>query len=461
MRKKSKVLAATMAAVMAASTMMTGCSGNKSVSEPKKEEGTQAETKAAETEEKAEEPVTLKFVSWQTNHDAANQAVAAAYHELHPNVTVEFEYVGDMNSNDYLTKTDIMLMGGEEMDIVMTPNFSAFAVRADSGSYLALDPYFEAAGTTAEDEFNVIIRHDDKTYGIPSELKYVMVLLNKDMLDKAGLKVPSDGWTWDEYREYAKTLTSGSGADTIYGSYFHSWGNINLAGIKSAKQGNPYFNDDGTLTFDSQPFADFLQYRYDLENVDKVSVPLSDIKSLSMNYRDQFFTGKIAMLPSMGTFMLSDIGNEKYAHDFITAFAPMPTWGEDDPHYYEASGNIFSIAKTTKHPEEAFDFLQFWSKEGVAIKGMFVSDEKGIDKMESVKAIIDGFENLLDMDSLEAVMQDAKWVDSYDQFTPSYQSEIDSIMGEETEKFLLGSQSLEDMVQAIMDRGNEVIEENK
>ncbi len=474
MKKCRKVASVMLASVMTASMALAGCSSG----EPASQETTKAaaaettaaagaETTAAASAETTEaaaeekEPVTLKFVSWQTNHDARNQAVADAYHELNPHITVEFEYVGDMNSTDYLTKTDIMLMGGEEMDIVMAPSFQTYAIRAASGSYMALDPYFEAAGSSAEEEFNVILRHEGQTYGIPGEMKYTMVLLNKDMLDAAGLEVPADGWTWDEYAEYAKKLTSGSGADTVYGSYFHSWGSINMTGIGSAKKGSTFFNDDGSLTFDNPAFADFLQLRYNMENVDKSSTPLADVKALNMNYRDQFFNEKIAMLPGMGSFMLSDIGNEKYAHDFVTAFAPTPTWNEDDDHYYSASGNVFCVAKTTKHPQEAFDFLKFWCKEGVAIKGMFVSNEKGADRMDSVNTIVSGFTELLDMDSLATVMRDPKWVDTYEESTPSYQSQIDTIMTEETDRYLLGSQSLEDTVQAIMERGNEVLEENK
>ena len=133
-----------------------------------------------------------------------------------------------MNSNDYLTKTDIMLMGGEAMDILMAPNYASYIVRAESGSYLSLDDYFTEEGTTAEDAYNVIVRVNDQTYGIPGEMKYNLVLINKDMLDAAGLDVPSLDWTWDDYREYAEKLTSGSGADTKYGSYFHSWGSCNL-----------------------------------------------------------------------------------------------------------------------------------------------------------------------------------------------------------------------------------------
>lgn len=411
------------------------------------------------TTEASKEAVTIRFVTWQTNHEKANQAVADAYHELHPNVTIQFDYIGDMNSKDYLTKTDVMLMGDETMDIIMAPSFADYATRASAGSYLDLDPYFKTEGTTFEDEYNVTLRINDGAYGIPTDMKYNLVLINKDMLDAAGLETPSLDWTWDDYREYAKKLTSGNSADTTYGSYFHSWGSVRLYGIESAKSGSEYFNDDKTLTFDNEYNKKFLQLIYDMENVDKSSTPLADIKSLNMNYRDQFFSGNIAMLP-MGTFMLSDIGNEKYEHNFVTTFARMPVWSSDDPHYNTASATVFSLARTSEHPQEAYDFLRFWSTEGVTIKGMFIANTKGADKMESVTKIISGFEDKVDVEALSAIMRDDKWVDSYSTYIPDFQSELDSINAEETDKFLLGSQDLDTTIHNLMDRGNAVIAEN-
>lgn len=75
--------------------------------------------------------------------------------------------------------------------------------------------------------------------------------------------------------------------------------------------------------------------------------------------------------------------------------------------------------------------------------------------------IIAGFEDKLDTDTLTKIMDDPDWVDSYGTYIPDYQSEIDSILTEETDKYLLGSQSLDDTIKNLMDRGNEVIEENK
>lgn len=92
---------------------------------------------------------------------------------------------------------------------------------------------------------------------------------------------------------------------------------------------------------------------------------------------------------------------------------------------------------------------------------MFISNEKGAAKSDSVKQIIAGFEDKLDTDTLTKIMDDPDWVDSYGTYIPDYQSEIDSILTEETDKYLLGSQSLDDTIKNLMDRGNEVIEENK
>ena len=175
---------------------------------------------------------------------------------------------------------------------------------------------FEAEGTTAEDMFEVVVKVDDQVYGIPAEMKYNnLVLINKDMLDAAGLPVPDLNWTWDDYRDYAIQLTQGSGADAIYGSFFRSGANV--FGINAAKQGNPYFYDDGTLTFEDPIWSRFLEFRYNLENTDKASTPQTDIKALNLNYRDQFFSGKVAMMP---------LGTDVYKRQPLI---PSPSWQRD------------------------------------------------------------------------------------------------------------------------------------
>lgn len=81
------------------------------------------------------------------------------------------------------------------------------------------------------------------------------------------------------------------------------------------------------VNFDHPMFKEWLQFRYDMENEDKCQVPYADVKSMNMNYRDKFFNGQIAMLP-IGSFMIPELDDQdKYPHEFVTTFAPIPAWG--------------------------------------------------------------------------------------------------------------------------------------
>lgn len=84
---------------------------------------------------------------------------------------------------------------------------------------LDMDAYFEKAFQGA----SVV---DGKTYGVPSGQYSVVMYFNKDLFDAAGLSYPSQNWdkptALQEVAELARKLTSGSGADKIYGFGTHT-----------------------------------------------------------------------------------------------------------------------------------------------------------------------------------------------------------------------------------------------
>lgn len=453
MRRYSRMFTMSLA-VVAAAAVIGGCSG-KTVSEvPASQEGTKEGGKMDE------EQITLRFLSYAKSYEEIEQQIVDEYHKQHPNITVEIEYLTNLDSKEYLAKTDVMVMGGEKIDILMTPSPTHFTIRAESDSYLPLDSFFEAENSKPEDEFNVIYRVKDQVYGIPAEMKYGVVMLNKDMLDEAGLPVPPVNWTWEDYRDYAIKLTNGEGANKIYGSYFHKNNEQVMYGITSAKRGNKYFNEDRSLTFDNPEFAQFLQYRHNLENVDQASIPLADVKALNLNYYEQFFNGKVAMMPTL-THVINYIGDQNYPHDFVTAVAPLPLWDKDGEHFNPVGATIYSVAKTSEHPQEAFEFLKFWCTEGVMIKGKTIANIKGTSRLESAERMVSNCRELIDMDSFNVYFNDEKWVDSYEDFVPPYQGEIESALLEETDKYLLNTQSLEDTVKNLMERGDAIVKENQ
>ena len=174
--------------------------------EENKSEGAKPETPAAGEE------VTLRFVGWQTNHQEEDKKAAEEYNKLHPNIKVVFDYYGDQNATEYTKKVDLMLMGGEEMDIVATAGVPEHTQRASSGAYLALDDYFKAEGVNPRDIYSCLPVVDGKVYCMPADWKAWFVLLNKSYLEEAGLPLPGLDWTWQDYEDYAIKLTKGEGA---------------------------------------------------------------------------------------------------------------------------------------------------------------------------------------------------------------------------------------------------------
>lgn len=443
MKKGKKFLSMLMVSTLAMG-MLSGCSGSSSTS------------KSGDSDDGT---VNLRFVSWYKNYKDLDEKVAEEYKKLHPNVNVTFEYYGDMTATEYYKKVDLMVMGGEEMDILMTSAFPEHAQRAGSGAYIALDEYFEKEGVKPEDEYSIVQKVNDKIYGIPGDVKSWFVLMNKDYLDEAGLPVPELDWTWDDYREYAKKLTKGDGADKVYGSYFHSWDHYDYMGMWSTYPDNPMFKEDMSgVNFDDPDFKDWLQFRYDLENVDKTSVPYSDVVSMNMNYRDKFFNGEIAMLP-IGNFIVPELDDQdKYPHDFTTTFAAMPAWKEAEDGTTYTESHFYSVSKTSKHPQEAYDFIRYYTTEGMKIRGISVSAQKGIDKMEFMNMQIED-PTYIDVDALDKVMNNPKWKDLIYTNVPTYNKEMSQLMVDECSKFLLGTDSLDNVVSSLMKNGSKLMKE--
>lgn len=459
MRKSKRFLAAALAAMTAAS-LLTGCGGSGSKESPQgsTEQGAEKseEQKSGSTDG---EKVNLRFVSWQTAYKDLNEKVAEAYQKDHPNVTITYDYYGDMTAAEYYKKVDLMVMGGEEMDILMTSAFPEHAQRAGSGAYLPLEEYFEKEGVKPEDAYSIVQKVNGKMYGIPGDLKSWFVLINKDYLDEAGLPVPGLDWTWEDYREYANKMTQGEGASKRYGSYFHSWDHYDYMGMWSNYPDNPMFNADMTaVNFDHPMFKEWLQFRYDLENTDKCQVPFADVKSMNMNYRDKFFNGQIAMLP-IGNFIVPELDDQdKYPHEFVTTFAPIPAWKDAETGTTYTESHFYSISKTSKHPQEAYDFIRFYTTEGMKIRGISVSAEKGIDKMEFMKMQIDD-PKYVDMEALETVMNNPAWKDNVYQNVPTYNKEMSQMMVDECSKFLLGTDSLDNTIASLMKNGAQMMKD--
>ncbi|WP_230398081.1 ABC transporter substrate-binding protein [Novisyntrophococcus fermenticellae] len=157
-------------------------------------------------------PVKLTMLGWEIYQQAGMEALAEAYHEEHPNVTIEVQI---STWSEYWTKLEAMANSGSLPDIfwMHTNEFSKYA---DAGMLAELtDLYDEEDKDYFKNNFpdNLVgnFTYDDKIYGIPKDVDTVALVYNKDIFDEAGVAYPDDTWTWDTLVEVSETIKEKTG----------------------------------------------------------------------------------------------------------------------------------------------------------------------------------------------------------------------------------------------------------
>jgi multiple sugar transport system substrate-binding protein len=410
-------------------------------------------------EEESSTVENIKFYTWEDEgYREQHQAIKEAFEKENPDINVEFVYLSNNNNGDYVKKLDTLLMTDEDIDIFGQAGNGDFIVKAKADLYEPLDSYFDEEGIKFEDTYNNAVTVDGSVYGIPTNMKLWLVYLNKKHLDEAGLEVPALDWTWEDYREYAKAVTTGEGTDKRYGSYMHTWPNYLQFGIVSYLKNPLFYDDNEELIVDEPMFKNWLQFRYDLENVDKTQSPYSDVKALNLAYRTQFINEKATMIPS-GSWLITELKDlEKMPHDFITTFATLPKFenGEDGRTLVES--HYFGVNKKSKHKEAAYKFLRFFSEQGTTIEPTALSAAKSVDNAVILDAILgENPEKIYDVDALKNVINNPNAKYSFTSSVSDIQSQTSDIVVEESEKFLFGGIGLEEALANMKERYEQLV----
>jgi len=318
----------------------------------------------------------------------------------------------------------------------------------------------------AEDEYYVNPQVDGKYYGMPYTSGYTYVMLNKNALDEAGLPVPKFGWTWDDYREYAKKLTKGEGVDKRYGTYFHTWELYMNAPAQTVMK-DPFRYDDGSTILSDPTYPYFFQLRKDMESVDKSAKPYADVLASKLNYRSEFFGGSAAMIMS-GSFTIPDPGNlEQYPHDFVTAFAPVPLPPKNAlPKDYEG-GKYFvgssqlAMGSTTKHKEESYKLMRFMSTADSANRQEF-SGWKKADQTKLLERMIGKNTDKYDVESLKNTLfgADIKYLDASKVLTTS-SADLTKVIDDGFSKFMLSTEPIEKVQAWMVEEATKIINEKE
>lgn len=268
-----------------------------------------------------------------------NNAIAR-FNKKFPNVQVSVDMDPISTGwGDFVTKVLGEFASNSQHDIYGTAieTFQTFASRGvmePLDDFIAANPnYSDFAPALFED-----CKYQGKTYFVPTSWNNIMIHYNRDLFDKAGVKYPASGWTWDDFRAAAKALTVKDSA-----------GNVSQWGYEVPNQNffvQPWFfsNGTGVLSDDwtksnmlDPKVAESLQFLHDMIHVDGSS-PIPGNDTLD----NQYVAGQVAMI-SRGHWVIPNIRNAKLNSDV----AIPPTKVND---YTVVGFGALGVAKGSKNP---------------------------------------------------------------------------------------------------------------
>ena len=295
MKKLSKTLAMLLALAMLFSLAACG-NGDSADSNPPADNSTAPAQTDNQGGEPSAETVTLNWAIWDKDSTPYWTALAEGYMASHDNVKIEMT---DLGSTDYMTQRATQLSGGNgELDVLSIKDIPGYA---NLINLEMLEPLNDVLTTPAADFGGVLDQltaEDGNFYGIPFRSDLWVVFYNKDLFDAAGVDYPTNDMTFEQFDALARQMTSGAGAEKVYGNHYHTWRSaVSLFGVLDGK--NTIV--DGTY--------DFLKPIYEMvlaQQNDGVVMDYGELKTAGLHYSAAFENGSAAMV-NMGSWFLGTL----------------------------------------------------------------------------------------------------------------------------------------------------------
>lgn len=305
------------------------------------------------------ETITLRVGGWASSPEeqAILDAQIAEFKKNHPNIDVKFEPV----VGDYLQKLQPMIASKTEPDIFYLDAYAAPAFM-DKGVIEPIDEYVKKNNVNLgdyEDSAVKAFQWKGKTYGLPKDYSTLALFYNKDMLDKAGVKPPTN---WTELKETAKKLTKN--------------GVVGFSMSAELPRYQPFVMQTGgsvydgeKATFDRPENALALDFFYgQMMREAKIA---ADPKTLGVDWSgDAFADGKTAMVVE-GPWLIPHLAKKAPTLAYGIVELPVAEGGKPANMMFTVA---YVLSKHSKHKAEAFQLMAYLAGEA----GQRVVVERGL-----------------------------------------------------------------------------------
>lgn len=400
------------------------CGSNEKVGESSTEGGITAEN----------EKIILNVWGWNDDKECM-EAVAETYMKEHPDVQINYTFSPVKEYNDKLTTA---LSGNDDIDIFCINSVAPYSQLVSRNQLLNLDSYIEQSGidTAMYGDMFSNYKYNGSNYVLPYRNSVIVVAYNKDMFDAAGVEYPKDGWTWDDLYEKAQQMTSGEGADKIYGLWYHNR-TMDYCLPALQKGWNLLSTDDEHLNL----LTECVQKKIDAQN-EGTTIQHSEITATGQGIRAAFESEMMAMYIT-GDWTVNQLRSsaKEGTINFDWDFVPVPNSSNG------ASGTMvqpvfIGINPSTQKKEAAWDFMSYFAgTEGAKIFAG-LGTMPGALLGNGVKEAYIG-DGTLPPENVACLFSQT----TYDPYIiNNYLTEIENILKEETEIAFIGEQTAREAV---------------
>lgn len=385
-----------------------------------------------------EEKVVLTFGmfagnQWDVPDDDCYKIIDETIEEFekkYPNV--EIQYDSGILKDDYSEYISQKALNGELPDVFMVlpedfNTFSSVGLLKDLDFLMEGDTGFDKkdfyAGSYDAGEFN------GSQYALPYESVPTLMFVNKTLLEREGIQIPENQWTWEDFYDICQKVTKdtdGDGRIDQFGVYDYDWKDAVYS------NGGRIFNQSGTecnITAES------------VENAILFTRRVRELSGYQNPTSNDFDTGKIAFRPmkfsEFRTYKPYPWKINKY-FDFQWDCIRLPQ-GPDGKNETSMDHLLMGISSGTKHDQMAWEFLKMLTYNKDTQRKLFqysqgVSPLKSVTNSEETERILRedmGEDTVVKVQLLNEVMGQAVETQkfrSYDTVLQFLDNEINRLM---------------------------------
>lgn len=389
------------------------------------------------------ETVTIQVAVSGSNQELEiHQEKFDSFMKEHPNIKIEPIDIGSERAQKLMT-----LIGSDSAPDILYLNEWTY-VFANKGALEPLDDYI------AKDNFDtsvypesllIPLRFEDKLYAFPQEISPYCIYYNKTMFKNAGVPLPTDDWTWDEFYAAAQALTDPT--TKTYG-YRHpgNWADQDLNWISTA---GVTFDTSGTEQkgLETPETLEALKFLYKMVVEDKISPNPAELTSMGKTADSMFQNQQVAM-QAAGLWLLPQYEAENLQFEWDVVRFP-----QNKSRAVKAGVLNWGISSSSKHKDEAWEVLKYL----VGTEGMKIVAKANMALPGSTDA--DALQIVRDAkvcDNVEAFISSVEDCDLVDELSV-YRTEVNTCLGKTIDEMLIGKRSPEETQQELITQINKIL----